>query len=233
MYALSAKERKGRCTTSGPQTITGCGKGSCDLTCSLFQCDGERPSCGRCITKAAGCQYEVDDARVSRTSALKRKCDTLQDENERLRDLFSLLRQKSKLEAHDILARIRDSSEDPLTVWRSIKDAELLLPWASPPGGSSSSHIRDPRLEKIDAEAWADSPVRVEARPWTAVAGDGVVSDLVSSFFAWDNSFRFSFVDRECFLADMARGEPENARYCSPFLVNTMCAFRCVSEPTS
>ncbi|KAB5554934.1 hypothetical protein GE09DRAFT_1222406 [Coniochaeta sp. 2T2.1] len=173
------------------------------------KCDGERPSCGRCIAKAAECQYEVDDAKVSRTSALKRKCDTLQDENERLRDLFGLLRQKSKPEAHDILSRIRDS-EDPLAVWRSIKDAELLLPWASS-GGSSSSHNRDPRLEKIDAEAWADSPVRVKARPWTAVAGDGVVSDLVSSFFAWDNGFRFAFVDRECFLADMARGEPEGA----------------------
>ncbi|KAB5539497.1 putative C6 transcription factor [Coniochaeta sp. 2T2.1] len=193
------------------------------------KCDGERPSCGRCIAKGADCQYEVDDAKVSRTSALKRKCDTLQDENERLRDLFGLLRQKSKPEAHDILSRIRDA-ENPLAVWRSIKDAELLLPWASSSGGSSGSHNRDPRLEKIDAEAWADSPVRVKARPWTAVAGDGVVSDMVSSFFAWDNGFRFAFVDRECFLADMARGEPEGAMYCSPFLVNAMCAFRCYTS---
>jgi hypothetical protein len=170
----------------------------------------------------------VDDAKVSRTSALKRKCDSLQDENERLRELFGLLRQKSKPEAHDILSRIRDS-EDPLAVWRSIKDAELLLPWS--PSASGSSGTRDPRLEKIDAEALAESHVKVKAQPWTALAGDGIVSDLVSSFFAWDNTFRFSFIDRDCFLEDMARGDPERARYCSPFLVNAMCAFRCVSEP--
>ncbi|OIW28590.1 hypothetical protein CONLIGDRAFT_387874 [Coniochaeta ligniaria NRRL 30616] len=191
------------------------------------KCDGERPSCGRCIAKSAECQYEVDDAKISRTSALKRKCDTFQDENERLRELFGLLRQKSKPEAQDILSRIR-SSEDPLAVWRSIKDAELLLPRS--PSASGSGAIRDPRLEKIDAEALADSHVKVKARPWTAVAGDGIVSDLVSSFFAWDNGFRFSFVDKDCFLEDMALGAPEKARYCSPFLVNAMCAFRCYTS---
>lgn len=169
----------------------------------------------------------MDDAKVSRTSALKRKCDTLQDENERLRELFGLLRQKSKPEAHDILSRIRNS-EDPLAVWRSIKDAELLLPWAPSAPGS-----RDPRLEKIDAEALADSLVKVKAQPWTALAGDGTVSDLVSSFLAWDNTFHFSFIDKDCFLGDMTRGDPEKARYCSPFLVNAMCAFRCVSDPGS
>jgi hypothetical protein len=168
----------------------------------------------------------VDDAKVSRTSALKRKCDSLQDENERLRELFGLLRQKSTHEANDILTRIRNS-EDPLVVWRSIKDAELLLPWAPSASGS-----RDPRLEKIDAEALSESHVKVKAQPWTALAGDGIVSDLVSSFFAWDNTFRFAFIDKECFLEDMASGNPERAEYCSPFLVNAMCAFRCVSDPS-
>jgi hypothetical protein len=167
----------------------------------------------------------VDDAKVSRTSALKRKCDALQDENERLRELFGLLRQKSKPEAHDILSRIRNS-EDPLAVWRSIKDAELLLPWSP-----AASGLRDPRLERIDAEALAESHIRVQAQPWTALAGDGIVSDLVSSFFAWDNTFRFSFIDKDCFLEDMRRGNPDKARYCSPFLVHAMCAFRCVSDP--
>lgn len=168
----------------------------------------------------------MDDAKASRTSALKRKCDALQDENERLRELFGLLRQKSKPDALDILVRIRNS-ENPLVVWKSIKDAELLLRW--PPSAASGS--RDPKIESMNAEALAGSHVKVRARPWTALAGDGMVSDLVSSFFAC--TVCFSFIDRECFLADMARGDVEKARYCSPFLVNTMCAFRCVSDPRS
>lgn len=113
----------------------------------------------------------MDDAKVSRTLALKRKCDTLQHENDRLRELFGLLQQKSKPEAQDILSRIRNS-EDPLAVWKSIKDAELLLPWSP----STSGAINDPRFDKIDAEALAYSTVDIKTTPWTAVAPDGIVS---------------------------------------------------------
>jgi hypothetical protein len=163
---------------------------------------------------------------------LKRKCDSLQDENDQLRDLFGFLRKKPRAEAQVIFSRIRES-EEPVSVLKSIRDAELLLPWSSPASavasGSDTPQSTDPLLEKLDAESLAEAPIKVKARPWTEVAEDGIVSDLISSFFAWDNLLLHTFIDKDCFLRDMAGGNIKEARYCSPFLVNAMCALRCVS----
>ena len=85
-------------------------------------------------------------------------------------------------------------------------------------------------LEKLDSEALGKSPIKVPARPWTNVAGDGVVSELISAWFRWDDIFCYPYVDRECFLDDMRKGDPSHARYCSPFLVNALCAQRSVGN---
>ncbi|KAG6019116.1 hypothetical protein E4U41_003392, partial [Claviceps citrina] len=82
-------------------------------------------------------------------------------------------------------------------------------------------------LERLELLALRESSIRVDARPWTAVASDGLVSELVSSFFTWDDAFFLPIVDREAFLADMRSGNVAKAKYCSPFLVNAICASRC------
>lgn len=177
----------------------------------------------------------MDDARTSRTSALKRKCDSLQEENDQYKALFGILRNRPRGEAHDIFSRIRNA-EEPVSVLRTIKDAELLLPWSSPgsaSGSGSGSHTpqtKDAALDKLDAEALAEAPIKVKSSPWTDVAGDGIVSDLISSFFAWDNILLHCFIDRDTFLSDMERGNSKEARHCSPFLVNAICAIRSVSH---
>jgi hypothetical protein len=52
----------------------------------------------------------------------------------------------------------------------------------------------------------------------------------LSSFFANDNCFYLPFVDQECFLHDMQAGENIQADFCSPLLVNAICALRCVGN---
>lgn len=199
------------------------------------KCDGGRPSCGRCISKETECQYEVDDARTSRSSALRRKCDSLEEENTQLNELFCLLRKKPRAEAEDILSRLRNA-EEPVSVLKTIKEAELLLPCSSPEYGSESAPERrkpqetEASAENLSAQAPAAAQIKVRASPWTAVARRGVVSDLISSFFAWDNLLLYSFVDRESFLKDMELGNPKEARYCSPFLVNAICATQCFNS---
>ena len=83
-------------------------------------------------------------------------------------------------------------------------------------------------VSDVDAEALAESPLKVPARPWTSVAGDGIVSDLISAFFRWDDSFIYPFIDRALFFRDMKLAEL-GSRYCSPLLVNAICATRAVS----
>jgi hypothetical protein len=84
-------------------------------------------------------------------------------------------------------------------------------------------------LEGYDLDALGTSNLKLQAQPWTTVAGDELVSELLSSFFACDNWFYLSFIDQESFLRDMQAGDVGKAGFCSPLLVNAMCALRCVS----
>jgi hypothetical protein len=147
----------------------------------------------------------------------------LQRENLELRQLFHDLSKRPESEAYDIFQRLR-VAEDPISLAHSIRQAELLLPAvASEKPGESAT------LQQLDSDALRRSSIQVPAKPWTTVAGDGIVSELISAWFRWDNSFLYSFIDRECFVQDIRLDDSASAKYCSPFLVNAICAFRSVS----
>jgi hypothetical protein len=141
-----------------------------------------------------------------------------------LRELYTYLQTRSETEAEEIIRRIR-TNHDPTVVLRLIKDADLLLE-ASMAGyrGAEASELR-----RLDAGALQRSSLKVVARPWTVVAGDGVVSELVSKFFTIEQPFFGTFVDETCFLQDMRSGIVRDAKLCSPFLVNAICAYTSVS----
>jgi hypothetical protein len=103
-----------------------------------------------------------------------------------------------------------------------VKQAYLLL--LNPvPVSQLSAH---PQVERIDNEAYSWSPMKLRSRPWTAVADDGIVSALISSFFAWDGYYMLPFVDQTCFIRDMTTGDIKRAKFCSPFLVNAICTIQ-------
>ncbi|KAL9948226.1 hypothetical protein ACHAO5_002027 [Verticillium nonalfalfae] len=85
------------------------------------------------------------------------------------------------------------TADNALSALRSLTGSQLMIyrldEFPDPQGGNL-------RLEAIDRGALVDSPFKVEARPWTAVAGSGIVSELISSFFTWDASFFYPFVYR-------------------------------------
>lgn len=83
-------------------------------------------------------------------------------------------------------------------------------------------------LENLDFSALSISHLKLRAQPWTALAGDGLISELVSSFVACDNCFHLSLIDEECFVRDMQAGDIDNADFCTPLLVHAICALRCV-----
>ncbi len=118
-------------------------------------------------------------------------------------------------------------ASDPLHVLKYVRDAELLL--NIPP--TSESATIEQRLADFDAVAFDESIIKVAAQPWTTVVGDGIVSSLVSSFFMWDSGSCYSLVDRGLFLRNM-QGGMEQSEYCSPLLVNAICAIRSVSCPS-
>ncbi|KAJ3566189.1 hypothetical protein NPX13_g7231 [Xylaria arbuscula] len=183
------------------------------------KCDGERPSCHRCRTRGQDCVYELPHDAQSRSLARKEIANRLQLENSELRSLLHHLSSRPEAEAHDIYRRLR-TTVDPIALIHSIKQAELLLPVGERDGDELAM------LRQLDANALEESVIKVPAQPWTSVSGDGIVSELLSSWFKWDDGFLYPFVDRECFLRDIHSANPQNATYCSPFLVNAICAYR-------
>lgn len=125
--------------------------------------------------------------------------------------------------AQDILRRLR-TTNDPESLLNLVTRGDLIQQaHVVSTVGDECRTIRD-----IEESAIQESAIKVSARPWTGIAGDGVVSYLISSFMEFDQSFLFSFIDKDRFVEDMRAGSPERARYCSPFLVNAICALRSV-----
>lgn len=152
---------------------------------------------------------------------MKRKYDAAQDELECLRELYGHLRMRPDPEVAHILQRIR-TAPDAFEVLRFIQHGDLLLQLAPDP------ERVDSRMRLVDADALQNSRIKVHAVPWTAVAGDGIVSHLLTQLFHREQPLIFPFLDEDAILADMASGDVANAKFCSPLLVNAMCAFGAV-----
>jgi hypothetical protein len=188
------------------------------------QCDGDRPSCRRCTQRHIVCEYDVE-AGTSRLLSLRQKNETLQGEINQLRGLLGRVDHAPEAEGLD---RLRQRPE-PSELLRPATEIETGETLAQQSATQSRNGEVSSALEDLDFNALSTSNLKIHARPWTVLAGDGLVSELISSFFAYDNCFYLPFIDRECFLHDMQAGDINKADFCSPLLVNAICALRCVS----
>ncbi|KAM5362707.1 hypothetical protein ACJA88_013903 [Fusarium oxysporum] len=189
------------------------------------KCNGERPVCKTCASKRVPCSWTVANHQTTVSAS---RHQAVQVENERLREVYALLQTLPESEARQMFARIRDA-DDPITVLNLARGASTLRDPPSPRPEITSTGW-NPRVDALSLKTLSESPIRVHAKPWTAVAGDGLVSQLISSFFTWDDAFFYPFIDLQAFLKDMNSGEVKKARYCSPFLVNAICASRCFTS---
>jgi hypothetical protein len=65
--------------------------------------------------------------------------------------------------------------------------------------------------------------------PHGSVAGNDVVSELISQYFTFDYLYVFPPIPRSLFIYEMTTGDPAAATACTPLLVNAICAQQCVS----
>ena len=147
------------------------------------------------MVEKAECSYSTSEGETH-TLALKRKYGVLQKESDELKELYEALRTRPHDQAYAIFARIR-STLDPAAVLQSVKQADLLLP------DSLSDTYCNSRLHELDAQALEQSLLKVSARPWTVIAGDGLVSELLSDFFADEAGNLVPMIDHDTFLEDM------------------------------
>ncbi|KAJ3498502.1 hypothetical protein NLG97_g1076 [Lecanicillium saksenae] len=168
------------------------------------RCDGARPVCAHCRQRSVVCIYEAEETRKTRLETLEAQRDAVTQENSRLWQLFRMLQTLPHADADEILRQLR-STDDPFALLRLARRAV-------PPIGAGAGFVPQEqgesraRLSVIDLRALATSPLKVPARPWTSVAGDGVVSELISSFFK-------SFTSRAAKACSAALGDDIGARF--------------------
>jgi len=157
---------------------------------------------------------------------MRRKNEALQAEVDRLRELLTPDRSITKTKPLE--------NDQQLLEPANVEDVATVPEDDGIPSQPYGTDIRHETLafdlENLDVAALSKSTFQVRARPWTTLANDGLVSELLSSFFASDGCFYLSFVDQQYFLDDMEVGDIGMAKFCSPLLVNAICALRCVSE---
>jgi hypothetical protein len=149
---------------------------------------------------------------------MKNKYPAVLEEVGQLKELLRKLCDSPNTEALEILTKLR-TVENPLTVLQQI-----------PIAASSNPLNADASLRDLNRAAFNASTFTVPAQPWTAVAGDGIVSHLICSWARRDSIFIHPFVDIKCFLQDMRSQNVTTSKYCSPFLVNIICANRAVGS---
>lgn len=154
----------------------------------------------------------------------------MKDEYNGLLDLYMYIQTRPLPDAVGVVQRIQ-RDKDPQAVLRLLRDGDLLLE-ATATARKFADDNKQATISRIDTAALRLSPIRVPARPWTEVATDGLVSELMSIFFVIEQPFIATFVDRKCFLEEIRTGKPgRDLDFCSSLLVNAICAYTAVSPP--
>ncbi|KAH8200180.1 hypothetical protein TruAng_005628 [Truncatella angustata] len=148
------------------------------------RCNGVEPMCVTCSHKGIECSYSKGDG----LAVLEMDISNLEVENNQLREALGLLCTRPEHNAH-----------------------EIFKPAVEQPTSGLNLIASDARLLAIDVHTLEDIYFKIQAQSWTLVAGDDIVSGLISSFFAWDDAFLLPFIDRDAFLDDMRNGSPGTA----------------------
>ena len=129
------------------------------------QCEGQRPSCTKCVQAGESCVYEVAEDQT-RYTALKKNNQTLLEDNSEMQQLFDCLRTRSETEALAILHRLR-SGADPTSVLNMVRDSDLLLQAST---GQRSGYDID---GDVDHEAKSTRPEHKHKNKNTQIATQG------------------------------------------------------------
>lgn len=211
-----------------------------DMADNAAKCSGV-PPCDNCRAFNRVCIFD-ESLDQRRRVAQKRTAEELNYHRDMLNDLFRVIRTADEPHALKLLEIIRKNATAEEI--RAFIDETLIRLDGEGRGagyGQAVQKLEDVR-RTIDVEGadpsfrrkvmdihylCDEAPWKVPAKPWTSVTEDeDLVSHLVSLYFTWDYPFH-AFLDRDVFLAHMARGR-EDSDFCSPFLVNALLANACV-----
>ncbi|KAG6001497.1 hypothetical protein E4U54_001072 [Claviceps lovelessii] len=154
--------------------------------------------------------------------ALNKDFHRLTREVHQLRRFYGYIRAAPEEEAYNVFMQIRASgSSSPIDVLDSLDHQQERK------GSLTSNDDSDGN----NNELVGCHSIEVRAAPWTTVAGNEVVSELITQYFTYDYLYVFPPINRSIFLRDMASPSIMTATSCSPILVNAICAQQCFLSP--
>lgn len=110
---------------------------------------------------------------------------------------------------------------------RRIAISDLLSDQETPNAQSEATSQSGDEQDDTKNKEPLDPPVKVPAKPWTAITDDDdLVSHLISLWLQYVNPF-FRAVEEDLFVKAM-QSRDLHSEYCSPFLVNSILALACV-----
>ena len=215
---------------------------------SKNQCAGGNP-CEACSIRQTQCVYNLAAdqrrkvANQRNVEELSRREEELQQYRLLLGGFMAIVRSQDSEMINSLLHAIRDKTdqeelthylENILTLRPNIDQAyrqiSFNLGWNSSPPASVSPSLRTATIEREEQSTQdylVNTPIGVQAPPWTDVANSEIVSHLLSLFFTWEQPF-LPFVEKTSFLVDFHSGNILSS-FCSRCLVHAILAKACVS----
>ncbi|KAF2809283.1 uncharacterized protein BDZ99DRAFT_443474 [Mytilinidion resinicola] len=216
------------------------------------KCDGGTPVCATCTAVyKTECHYDADSENRRGKTAVKRDSASIAETSSGAADIVvASIRSLPESEIQDIIHQIRrDDNLDSLA--ESLRRVVTLPPklesQTSSLEGDLAVLIGKPALTKSgvsrhyghtsslglvrEDENYTQPNTTLPAPPnvdtWTTVTSDTkFLYHLFELYFKWSHPFYVLF-SRECFYKDFRTGRQ---KYCSPLLVNAICAYACHSS---
>lgn len=152
------------------------------------------------------------------TEQLSHASASLTKENSVLKELLDRMQQGTEDEACSIYLQLR--SEPNVSVLVLAQRLALQAPDGTSELGAEKSVDSSMSTTEKELQSFA-------TKAWTTVADYKLVSELVASWFMWNDAQVCACLDREALLGPAVAG---GTKFCSSFLINVICAARCVSS---
>jgi hypothetical protein len=217
-----------------------------DLFVAL-QCDGGTPVCATCTAVyKTECYYDAESENRRSKAAQKRDSASIAEPSAAADIIIASIRTLPESEVQEIVQQIRkDDSLDALAEsLRKIVTLPLKSDGQGSLEGDLSVLIGKPQVSQSgvarhyghtsslglvhEDENYSKprntSPISSNQDAWTTVTNDvQFLYHLFDLYFRWSHPFYVLF-SRECFYKDFKSGRQ---KYCSPLLVNAICAYAC------
>lgn len=202
----------------------------CKTYLTSWQCDQKQP-CSNCVKATQDCIYDqAQDGR--RRAARKRNVEELEHKRDALDTILDALRDSNDDNVQELLRLIRSHAPlDEINQFAATCIGDICEDQLATL--AVTLDVTQPRRSVLSINALIDTPpIKVPARPWTSVTDDDeLVSHLISIYFTWVHPVHPALV-KDMFVAHMAAGDLQS-QYCSPILVNSICAMACqISDHT-